>query len=101
MTDNYKVEGETVSFWLRVKPRSARERMAYDSNGELRLELHAPPSEGEANQACVYFLARALRLPQACVTIVSGQRSRRKLIRITCRSAQETMAALGAMAKTG
>jgi len=99
MTSDYKVEGETLSFWLRVKPRSARERLSYDSNGELRLELHAPPSEGEANQACVCFLARALRLSQSCVTIVSGQRSRRKLIRITGRSAQETVAALEAMAR--
>jgi len=101
MTDNFKVEGDTVSFWLKVKPRSARERLAYDSNGELRLELHAPPSEGEANQACVYFLARALRLPQSCVAIVSGQRSRRKLIRIAGRSAKETIAAIEAVSRGG
>jgi uncharacterized protein (TIGR00251 family) len=75
--------------------------LAYDSNGELRLELHAPPSEGEANQACVYFLARALRLPQSCVAIVSGQRSRRKLIRIAGRSAKETIAAIEAVSRGG
>lgn len=98
---DFKVENETVSFWLKVKPRSARERLAYDSAGELRLELHAPPSEGEANQACVYFFARALRLPQACVSIISGRRSRRKLIRITGRSAQETVAGIEALASRG
>ena len=101
MTENYRIEGESVSFWLKVKPRSARERLAYDSNGELRLELHAPPSEGEANQACVYFLARALRLPQSCVAIVSGQRSRRQLIRIAGRSAKETIAAIEAVSRGG
>jgi len=100
MTASYQADGETVSFWLKVKPRSARERMAYDSSGEFCLELHAPPLGGEANQACVNFLARALRLPQACVTIVAGQRSRRKLIRITGRPAQQTVAALEAMATT-
>jgi len=89
---------EPVSFWLKVKPRSAREGLAYDSSGELRLELHAPPSEGEANQACVLFFARALRLPQACVSIVSGQRSRRKLIRITGRSAGEIRGGIEALA---
>ena len=98
MPENFKVEGDTVSFWLKVKPRSARERLFYDSSGELRLELHAPPSEGEANEACVHFLARALRLPQSCVTIVSGQRSRRKLMRITGRSAESTVAVIEAMA---
>jgi hypothetical protein len=98
---NFKVNQEGVSFWLKVKPRSAREGLAYDSRGELRLELHAPPSEGEANQACIYFFARALRLPQACITIISGQRSRRKLIRITGRSAAETVAGLESLASCG
>jgi hypothetical protein len=98
---DFKVEQETVSFWLKVKPRSARERLTYDSAGELRLELHAPPSEGEANQACVFFFARALRLPQACVTIISGRRSRRKLMRITGRSAEETVAGIKALASPG
>jgi len=99
MTDDYKIEGELVSFWLKVKPRSSCERLAYDSNGELRLELHAPPTEGQANQACICFFARALRLPQSCVTIVSGQRARRKLIRIAGRSAKETAAGIEALAR--
>jgi hypothetical protein len=98
---DFKVEQETVSFWLKVKPRSACERLAYDSSGELRLELHAPPTEGEANEACVYFFARALRLPQACVTIISGRKSRRKLLRITGRSAEETLAGIKALASRG
>jgi hypothetical protein len=94
----FRVEQETVSFWLKVKPRSARERLTYGSSGELQLELHAPPSEGEANQACVLFFARALRLPQVCVAIVSGKRSRRKLIRITGRSGEENVASIKALA---
>ena len=94
---DFKVEQETVSFWLRVKPRSARERLTCDSTGELRLELRAPPTEGEANEACVYFFARALRLPQACVAIISGRKSRRKLIRITGWSAEETVAGVKAL----
>jgi hypothetical protein len=98
---DFKVEQESVSFWLRVKPRSARERLGYDSGGELRLELHAPPNEGEANEACLYFFARALRLPQACVSIISGRRSRRKLMRITGHSAEETIAGIKALASRG
>jgi len=98
---DFRVEQETISFWLKVKPRSARERLAYDANGELHLEVHAPPAENEANEACVSFFARALRLPQACVTIISGRKSRRKLMRITGRSAEETLAAVKALASRG
>lgn len=98
MGPQYQIERENVSFWLKVKPRASRERLAVDSSGELRLELHAPPSEGQANEACVQFFARALRLPQACVVILSGQKSRRKLIRITGRTGDETVAQLNALA---
>jgi uncharacterized protein (TIGR00251 family) len=95
---DFKVEQETVSFWLKVKPRSARERLTYNPAGELRLELHAPPTEGEANEACLRFFARGLRLPQGCVTIISGLKSRRKLVRIAGRSAEETLAGIKALA---
>jgi hypothetical protein len=88
---DFKVERENVSFWLRVKPRAARERLTVDASGELRLELHAPATEGQANEACVHFFARALRLPQACVVILSGHKARRKLLRVTGRSAEESI----------
>jgi hypothetical protein len=94
----FKVERENVSFWLRVKPRSARERLTVDASGELRLELHAPATEGQANEACVHFFARALRLPQACVVILSGQKARRKLLRVTGRSAEESIEQIRALA---
>ena len=77
-----RIERDSVSFWLRVKPRYSRERLRVDSSGEPRLELHASPTEGEANEACVEFLARLLRVPRSSVAIVTGGRSRRKLIRI-------------------
>ena len=89
---DFKVERENVSFWLRVKPRAARERLTVDASGDLRLELHAPATEGQANEACVYFFARALRLPQACVVILSGHKARRKLLWVTGRSAEESIA---------
>ncbi len=94
---DFRIEGASVTFWLNVRPRAARERLELGSSGELRLEIHAPPSEGQANDACVRFLARALRLPQACVVILSGAKSRRKLLRITGHSAEETVAQLKRM----
>jgi uncharacterized protein (TIGR00251 family) len=84
----FKIDGENVSFWLRVKPRAARERLTLGAAGELRLELHAPPTEGQANEACIHFFARELRLPRACVEIVSGQKARRKLLRVSGRPAE-------------
>lgn len=93
-----RVEGNSATFWVRVKPRSARERLTRDSAGGLRLEVHAAPTEGEANRAAVEFLARSLRLPQAAVEIVTGQKSRRKLVRISGSSGDVLKAQIVALA---
>jgi len=98
---NFRIEGESVSFWLKVRPRARGERLAWGSGGELLLELRAPAIEGRANEACVWFLARELRLPQACVVILAGAKSRRKLVRITGRSAKETIEQLSRLAPGG
>ncbi len=98
MTD-FTTEGNTVTFWLKIKPRSSRRRLVRNSSGELCLELTAPPVEGKANEAAVDFLAESLHLPRRSVEIVTGAKSRRKLFRITSGSAQQTIARLEALAQ--
>jgi uncharacterized protein (TIGR00251 family) len=76
------VRGNDIRFWLNVKPRSAKEQFGLDAYGELRLQVHAPAADGKANEACVDFLARLLRVSRSSIEIVMGDKSRRKLIRI-------------------
>ena len=97
--NEFSANGNSVTFWLRIKPRSRRQRLLRNSSGELSLELTAPPVEGKANEAAVDFLAESLGVPRSRVEIVTGARSRRKLFRITCGRVQETMARLEALAQ--
>ena len=96
----FRIEGNSVSFWVQVKPRSSQQGLELVSSGELCLRIHAAPTEGQANEACVQFLARHLRLPQNSVSILAGHRSRRKLVRITGRSAREIVEFLRGLART-
>jgi uncharacterized protein YggU (UPF0235/DUF167 family) len=38
--------------------------------------------EGRANEACIEFFAKLLKVPRSSVTIASGQASRNKVIRV-------------------
>jgi uncharacterized protein YggU (UPF0235/DUF167 family) len=38
--------------------------------------------DGAANQACVEFFAKSLKVPRSSVTIASGERNRRKVVRV-------------------
>jgi len=50
--------------------------------GAVLIRLAAPPVEGAANDALVAFFSDALGVPRRNVTIVSGERSRDKRVRI-------------------
>jgi uncharacterized protein (TIGR00251 family) len=98
MTD-FTAEGNTVTLWLRIKPRSRRCRLLRNASGEFCLELTAPPVEGKANEAAVEFLAESLHVPRRSVELVTGAKSRRKLFRITSGPAQQTIERLEALAQ--
>jgi len=97
--NEFAASGNSVTFWLRIKPRSRRQRLLRNSSGELCLELTAPPVEGKANEAAVDFLAESLGIPRSAVEMVTGARSRRKLFRISASSAQETIVRLESLAR--
>ncbi|MBK5935923.1 DUF167 domain-containing protein [Halorhodospira halophila] len=71
--------------WLvhvRVTPRAKRE--ALDVQGErLRVRLNTPPVEGKANAALCKLLARRFGVAKSAVTLLRGERSRDKTLRIT------------------
>jgi uncharacterized protein (TIGR00251 family) len=48
----------------------------------LKIKIQAPPVEGRANEALVEFLAKALEVPRRTVTLVRGDTSRHKTVRI-------------------
>jgi uncharacterized protein (TIGR00251 family) len=51
-------------------------------DGALLVRLAAAPVDGAANAELIALIARALHLPRRDITIVSGERSRSKRIRV-------------------
>ena len=71
-----------VEFKVRVAPRARREQIVGVHSGCLKVALAAPPVEGAANRALVAFLARRIGCAKREVTIVRGESSRTKTIRV-------------------
>ncbi len=67
---------------VRVIPRARRHEIAGVRNGALLVRLAAPPVDGAANDALIAFLSERLGLPQRRVRLVSGERSRDKVVEI-------------------
>src|SRR5438105_12563986 len=83
-----------ISFQVKVHPRAKKNGITGALGEALKLSLTAPPVEGQANEACIEFFARLLKVPRSSITIASGQSSRLKVIRITGITAAELRAQL-------
>jgi uncharacterized protein (TIGR00251 family) len=71
-----------VSFAVKVHPRAKQDAITGELGDALKLSLTTPPIEGRANQACIEFFAKLLKVPRSSVTIASGHASRNKVIRV-------------------
>lgn len=71
-----------VMFAVKVHPRAKKNAITGEVGEALKVSLTAPPIEGRANEACIEFFAKLLRVPRSSVTIASGLSSRNKVIRV-------------------
>jgi uncharacterized protein (TIGR00251 family) len=76
-----------VTFAVKIHPRAKKNAITGELGDILKVALTAPPIEGRANEACIEFFAKLLKVPRGSVTIASGLTSRSKVIRVTGLSA--------------
>ncbi len=81
-----------LTFAIRVQPRASRDSVGGEWQGALRVRLTAPPLEGRANDALCRLLAEQLNIPRSAVSILSGERSRSKRVRVEGVGAQQIQA---------
>ena len=84
-----------VTFAVKVHPRAKQNAVTGEVGEALKVALTAPPVKGRANQVCVEFFAKLLKVPRSSVSIAAGQSSRNKVIRVAGLSADEVQKRLG------
>jgi len=84
-----------ATFAVKVHPRAKKNAITGEVGEALKLSLTAPPADGKANEACIEFFAKLLKVPRSSVTIAAGHTSRNKVIRVAGLSAEEVRKRLG------
>jgi uncharacterized protein (TIGR00251 family) len=82
MTIPLDESGSGVTFAVKVHPRAKKNAITGEFGDALKVSLITPPVDGRANEACIEFFAKLLKVPRSSVTIASGQTSRNKVIRV-------------------
>jgi len=88
-------DGRGVTFAVKVHPRAKKNAITGELGDALKVSLTTPPVEGRANDACIEFFAKLLKVPRSSVTIASGQTNRNKVIRVVGVSREYVVDRLG------
>ena len=78
----YRWDGADLILRLRVQPRASKDEIAGPHGNSLRIRLTAPPVDGKANEHLRVFLSEQCGVAKSQVTVLSGESSRDKHVRI-------------------
>lgn len=71
--------------WISVKvhPNAGKDVLVFLAPGRYEAWVKSKPVEGDANDAVLALLARALQMPARSIRLTKGHRGRNKLFRLT------------------
>ena len=81
MIEVYEHDG-SVTFYVRVIPRSSKSEIVGELDGALKVKLKAPPVDGAANDELIRLLSKEFDFSRSDIEIVSGFTSKSKRIRV-------------------
>ncbi len=71
-----------VDLTVRLQPRAKRNAIMDERDGVLRVSVAAAPVEGQANAALCKLIAKRAGIARGRVSVIRGERSREKVVRI-------------------
>jgi len=94
--DDPSCELSDAQVTVRLQPRAGRDEIVGLRDGVLLVRVSAPPVDGRAKKALCKLIARQAGVAPSRVSIVRGERSRDKLVRVEGIDPGTLDAALGA-----
>ena len=87
MTRPYKAFADHLTLAVRLTPNGGRDQLdgiELDADGKARLKARVSvvPEKGKANKALIAVVAESVGLAKSSVGIISGEASRKKILRI-------------------
>ncbi len=67
---------------VRLRARAHKDELIGMRDGVLQARVTAPPVDGKANRALCRLIAKRLRVAPSKVSVVRGEKSRDKLVRV-------------------
>lgn len=93
MTTAKGMAGATID--VRLRPRGSRDELIGMRDGVLLAKVTAAPVDGKANKALCKLIAKRVGVAPSRVSVVRGEKSREKVVRVSGMTQVEVDAAFG------
>lgn len=78
----YSWQGKSLIINCHLQPRASKDEFVGLHGQSLKIRIKAPPIDGKANDYLMKFLAKQFGVSKRSITIISGELSREKRIKI-------------------
>lgn len=75
-------QGDDLLLSIHIQPRASRDEIIGQHGDSLKIRITSPPVDGKANSHLIRYLAKQFAVPKADITLISGNSSRSKRLRI-------------------
>ncbi|HHE31076.1 MAG TPA: DUF167 domain-containing protein [Chlorobaculum parvum] len=75
-------KGDAACVAVRVQPRSSKPGIAGRYGEQVKICLKSAPVDNAANKECCQLLAKALGVTRSSVSVMNGQTSRSKVLKV-------------------
>ena len=79
----YRWEGTDLIIHVRIQPRASHNEIVGPMGDALKIRLTSPPVDGKANEHLRRYLSDICGVTKSQVTVISGDTSRMKRVRIS------------------
>ena len=78
----YHWQNDTLILQVHLQPNAKQDEIVGVHGDYLKIRIKAPPTEGEANNRLIKFLAEQFDVPQEQIKLLGGKQSRYKRLAI-------------------
>jgi uncharacterized protein (TIGR00251 family) len=78
----YAWQGNNLLLSVSIQPRARQNDICGVHGDALKIRITAPPVDGKANAHLTAYLAELCQVSKSAVTVISGETSRHKRVRI-------------------
>jgi len=82
MNNCFRIVGDKIRLEIKAIPGASKTEIAGVKDGRLRVRLAAVAEDGKANVELISFLSKRIDCPKRDLRIVSGEKSRVKVVEV-------------------